>query len=81
MLYNSRCHVSLLLACNYIMYHLPFSLILTPLALLNSSLSPSMFPKVDIAVDPLDGTTLTAQGRNGAISVRTRKAPMKRKLT
>ncbi len=25
--------------------------------------------KVDIAVDPLDGTTLTAQGRNGAISV------------
>ncbi|PNH01874.1 Fructose-1,6-bisphosphatase class 2 [Tetrabaena socialis] len=29
----------------------------------------SMFPKVDIAVDPLDGTTLTATGRNGAISV------------
>uniref|UniRef100_A0A7S0RNY2 Fructose-bisphosphatase n=1 Tax=Chlamydomonas leiostraca TaxID=1034604 RepID=A0A7S0RNY2_9CHLO len=26
-------------------------------------------PAVDIAVDPLDGTTLTAQGRNGAISV------------
>ncbi|GFR50410.1 hypothetical protein Agub_g12627 [Astrephomene gubernaculifera] len=29
----------------------------------------SLFPKVDIAVDPLDGTTLTAQGRSGAISV------------
>ncbi|EFJ47255.1 hypothetical protein VOLCADRAFT_92325 [Volvox carteri f. nagariensis] len=29
----------------------------------------SMFPKVDIAVDPLDGTSLTSQGRNGAISV------------
>nr|QKY14893.1 fructose 1,6-bisphosphatase Ii (FBP) [Polytomella parva] len=29
----------------------------------------SLQPKVDIAVDPLDGTTLTAQGRNGAISV------------
>jgi hypothetical protein len=27
---------------------------------------------VDIAVDPLDGTTLTAQGRSGAISVRLR---------
>lgn len=26
-------------------------------------------PAVDIAVDPLDGTTLTAQGRNGALSV------------
>lgn len=26
-------------------------------------------PAVDIAVDPLDGTTLTAQGRSGAISV------------
>ncbi|CAL5220210.1 g2185 [Coccomyxa viridis] len=26
-------------------------------------------PKVDIAVDPLDGTTLVSQGRNGAISV------------
>lgn len=26
-------------------------------------------PRMDIAVDPLDGTTLTAQGRNGAISV------------
>mmetsp|Transcript_23203 Transcript_23203/g.32109 ORF Transcript_23203/g.32109 Transcript_23203/m.32109 type:complete len:424 (-) Transcript_23203:212-1483(-) len=26
-------------------------------------------PLVEIAVDPLDGTTLTAQGRNGAISV------------
>lgn len=26
-------------------------------------------PMVDIAVDPLDGTTLTAQGRNGALSV------------
>ena len=26
-------------------------------------------PVVDIAVDPLDGTTLTAQGRTGAISV------------
>lgn len=26
-------------------------------------------PKVDIAVDPLDGTTLTAQGRSGAIAV------------
>jgi fructose-1,6-bisphosphatase/sedoheptulose 1,7-bisphosphatase-like protein len=24
---------------------------------------------VDIAVDPLDGTTLTAQGRSGAIAV------------
>ncbi|KAG2490800.1 hypothetical protein HYH03_010722 [Edaphochlamys debaryana] len=29
----------------------------------------SMFPKTDIAVDPLDGTSLTSQGRNGAISV------------
>jgi hypothetical protein len=27
-------------------------------------------PMVDIAVDPLDGTTLTAQGRSGAIAVR-----------
>eukprot|EP00877_Chromochloris_zofingiensis_P000571 jgi/Chrzof1/10514/Cz05g01180.t1_FBP1[v5.2] len=26
-------------------------------------------PEVDIAVDPLDGTTLTAQGRSGAIAV------------
>jgi fructose-1,6-bisphosphatase II len=26
-------------------------------------------PKVDIAVDPIDGTTLTAKGRNGALSV------------
>lgn len=26
-------------------------------------------PRVDIAVDPLDGTSLTAQGRNGAVSV------------
>jgi fructose-1,6-bisphosphatase/sedoheptulose 1,7-bisphosphatase-like protein len=26
-------------------------------------------PMVDIAVDPLDGTTLTAQGRSGAIAV------------
>lgn len=26
-------------------------------------------PKVEIAVDPLDGTSLTAQGRNGAVSV------------
>ncbi len=26
-------------------------------------------PAVDIAVDPLDGTTLTAQGRSGALSV------------
>lgn len=26
-------------------------------------------PKVEIAVDPLDGTTLTAQGRDGAITV------------
>lgn len=26
-------------------------------------------PAVDIAVDPLDGTTLTAQGRNGAVAV------------
>lgn len=26
-------------------------------------------PKVDIAVDPLDGTTLTAQGRSGALAV------------
>lgn len=26
-------------------------------------------PMVDIAVDPIDGTTLTAKGRNGAISV------------
>ncbi|CAL8470602.1 g10144 [Coccomyxa elongata] len=26
-------------------------------------------PQVDIAVDPLDGTTLVSQGRNGAISV------------
>ena len=26
-------------------------------------------PKVDIAVDPLDGTSLVAQGRDGAISV------------
>jgi hypothetical protein len=26
-------------------------------------------PQVDIAVDPLDGTTLTAQGRSGAIAV------------
>lgn len=26
-------------------------------------------PEVDIAVDPLDGTTLTAQGRSGALSV------------
>lgn len=29
-------------------------------------------PRVDIAVDPLDGTTLTAQGRSGAIAVRLR---------
>jgi hypothetical protein len=28
-----------------------------------------MPPAVDIAVDPLDGTTLTAQGRSGAIAV------------
>lgn len=27
--------------------------------------------EMDIAVDPLDGTTLTAQGRNGAVSVST----------
>lgn len=26
-------------------------------------------PEVDVAVDPLDGTSLTAQGRNGAVSV------------
>ena len=26
-------------------------------------------PQVDVAVDPIDGTTLTAMGRNGAISV------------
>lgn len=26
-------------------------------------------PKVDVAVDPIDGTTLTAMGRNGAIAV------------
>ncbi len=26
-------------------------------------------PKVDVAVDPIDGTTLTAMGRNGALSV------------
>lgn len=26
-------------------------------------------PQVDIAVDPLDGTTLVSQGRNGAIAV------------
>jgi fructose-1,6-bisphosphatase II len=26
-------------------------------------------PEVDVAVDPVDGTTLTAKGRNGAISV------------
>ena len=26
-------------------------------------------PLVDIAVDPVDGTTLTAMGRNGALSV------------
>jgi fructose-1,6-bisphosphatase II len=26
-------------------------------------------PQVDVAVDPLDGTTLTAQGRSGALSV------------
>ena len=26
-------------------------------------------PRMDIAVDPLDGTTLTAMGRGGAISV------------
>jgi len=26
-------------------------------------------PKVDVAVDPVDGTTLTAMGRNGALSV------------
>jgi fructose-1,6-bisphosphatase II len=26
-------------------------------------------PKVDVAVDPVDGTTLTAQGRNGALAV------------
>lgn len=26
-------------------------------------------PEVDIAVDPLDGTTLVSQGRNGAIAV------------
>jgi fructose-1,6-bisphosphatase II len=26
-------------------------------------------PQVDIAVDPIDGTTLTAKGRNGAVSV------------
>lgn len=26
-------------------------------------------PRVDIAVDPLDGTTLTAQGRSGALAV------------
>jgi fructose-1,6-bisphosphatase/sedoheptulose 1,7-bisphosphatase-like protein len=30
-----------------------------------------MPPAVDIAVDPLDGTTLTAQGRSGAIAVST----------
>jgi len=26
-------------------------------------------PQVDVAVDPIDGTTLTAQGRNGALAV------------
>lgn len=26
-------------------------------------------PVVDIAVDPLDGTTLVSQGRNGAVAV------------
>ena len=26
-------------------------------------------PEVDVAVDPIDGTTLTAQGRNGALAV------------
>ena len=26
-------------------------------------------PRTDIAVDPLDGTTLVSQGRNGAIAV------------
>ncbi|KAF5833684.1 hypothetical protein DUNSADRAFT_9955 [Dunaliella salina] len=30
---------------------------------------PSLHPKIDIAVDPLDGTTLTAQGRPGAMSI------------
>lgn len=29
--------------------------------------------EMDIAVDPLDGTTLTAQGRNGAVSVSARR--------
>ena len=27
------------------------------------------FPKVDIAVDPLDGTSLVAKGMNGAVAV------------
>jgi fructose-1,6-bisphosphatase/sedoheptulose 1,7-bisphosphatase-like protein len=27
------------------------------------------YPQVDIAVDPLDGTSLTATGRDGAIAV------------
>lgn len=26
-------------------------------------------PTVDIAVDPLDGTTLVSQGRNGAVAI------------
>jgi hypothetical protein len=31
--------------------------------------------KVDIAVDPLDGTSLVAHGRNGAVSVRSPSYP------
>jgi hypothetical protein len=47
---------------------LPLPLLLLPPA--GEHIGDGTPPKVDIAVDPLDGTTLTAQGRSGAIAVR-----------
>ncbi|GBF99811.1 fructose 1,6-bisphosphatase [Raphidocelis subcapitata] len=40
-----------------------------PMLYCGESIGDGSPPAVDIAVDPLDGTTLTAQGRSGALSV------------
>lgn len=40
-----------------------------PMLYCGEHLGDGSMPHVDIAVDPLDGTSLTAQGRNGAVSV------------
>lgn len=40
-----------------------------PMLYCGERLGDGSWPQVDIAVDPLDGTTLTAMGRSGAVSV------------